>query len=126
MEKVQEATENKENLTQEKPELTEAGVRQVLENVYDPELHMNIIELGLIYKVEIKEQETTKPNVAVEMTLTSPACPYGPMLMGQVPLTIKDHYKEDVHEVDVNLTFNPPWNPETMASEEVKMELGIW
>lgn len=118
----EEATKEKKAL-----ELNEEGVRTALEGVIDPELHMNIMELGLVYKVELKDaEEAEQVNVDVEMTLTSPGCPYGPMIMGQVPTVIKKEFKEKVNEVDVNLTFTPPWDPATMASEDVKMELGIW
>ena len=122
-EATQEKTEEKKAL-----ELNEEGVRTALEAVIDPELHMNIMELGLVYKVEVKaaKENAEQSDVDVEMTLTSPGCPYGPMIMGQVPTVIKNEFQDKVHEVDVNLTFTPPWDPATMASEDVKMELGIW
>ena len=60
------------------------------------------------------------------MTLTSPGCPYGPVIMGQVPSVLKDEYGEEIGDVNVSLTFSPPWDPATMASEDVKFELGIF
>lgn len=107
-------------------ELSEAGLRATLEKVVDPELHMNIIELGLVYKIELINQDKPVPDVEVEMTLTSPGCPYGPAIMGQVPTFIKQDYGDRVGEVNVSLTFTPPWDPATMASEDVQFELGIF
>lgn len=106
--------------------LTEEGARKVLERVIDPELHMNIMELGLVYKVDVQDKSPDKPNIEVEMTLTSPGCPYGPVIMGQVPLVLKEAYGEQLGEVNVSLTFAPPWDPATMASEDVQFELGIF
>lgn len=100
-------------------------IRHALSQVVDPELHMNIIELGLVYSV-IVDNSKTPPPVQIEMTLTSPGCPYGPMIMGQVPIVLKETFGETIGEVDVQLTFSPPWDPATMASEDVKFELGIF
>ncbi|PIQ26420.1 aromatic ring hydroxylase [bacterium (Candidatus Blackallbacteria) CG17_big_fil_post_rev_8_21_14_2_50_48_46] len=93
--------------------------------VIDPELHMNIVELGLVYTVTL-ETSQTPPSVDVEMTLTSPGCPYGPVIMGQVPTILKQTFGDSIGEVEVHLTFSPPWDPATMASEDVKFELGIF
>lgn len=106
------------------PPLTEDDIRESLTKVVDPELHMNIVELGLVYRVDLSPDP--KPDIAVEMTLTSPGCPYGPMIMGQVPTVIKRDYPEEVGEINVSLTFSPPWDPATMASEDVQFELGIF
>ncbi|MDO9444249.1 MAG: iron-sulfur cluster assembly protein [Dehalococcoidia bacterium] len=99
---------------------TNEEIREVLRTVEDPELRMSIVDLGLLYKAEIDEQGV----VTVDMTLTSPGCPVGPMLQGMIfhKLTQMD----GVVDVEVNLVWNPPWDPRTMASEEVKMALGIW
>jgi len=99
-------------------------VRESLQKVIDPELHMNIVELGLIYKISVNDEP--KPDIDVEMTLTSPGCPYGPVIMGQVPSVLKQDYADEIGEVTVNLTFSPPWDPATMASEDVQFELGIF
>lgn len=104
----------------------EDGLRQSLQKVVDPELHMNIIELGLVYKVDVINNGNPVPDVEIEMTLTSPGCPYGPMILGQIPPTIKGDYGDRVGEVNVGLTFTPPWDPATMASEDVQFELGIF
>lgn len=106
------------------PPLSEENIMEALQKVIDPELHMSIVELGLIYKVELTG--TDKPDIEVTMTLTSPGCPYGPVIMGQVPTVLKSDYADEIGEVTVSLTFSPPWDPSTMASEDVQFELGIF
>ena len=93
---------------------------EVLKKVEDPELHMSIVELGLVYDVVVDDEG----NVTVDMTLTSPACPVGPLLQGMI--YHKATEVEGVEDVEVNLVWSPPWDPREMASEEVKMALGIW
>ena len=99
---------------------TEEAVREVLDTVEDPELRMSIMQLGLIYGVEVDPEGM----VTVNMTLTSPACPVGPMLQGMIYHKLMQ--TPGVEDVEVNLVWKPPWDPRTMASEEVKMALGIW
>jgi metal-sulfur cluster biosynthetic enzyme len=100
--------------------LTHDQVMDELQNVYDPELHLSIVDLGLVYDIDI-DAET---NVKVTYTLTSPACPLGPVL----DVNIKDRLMQlpGVNDVETELTFSPPWDPRTMASDEIKMQLGIW
>lgn len=107
-------------------DVNEESLRETLQKVVDPELHMNIVELGLVYKVDVLKQGGPVPDVEVEMTLTSPGCPYGPMILAQIPTAIKQDYGDHVGEVNVGLTFTPPWDPATMASEDVQFELGIF
>lgn len=95
-------------------------IREILQTVEDPELRMPITDLGLVYGVEIDDQGM----VTVDMTLTSPACPIGPMLQGMIYHQVSQ--MDGVEDVEVNLIWNPPWDPRTMASEEIKMALGIW
>lgn len=95
-------------------------INEVLRTVEDPELRMPIMDLGLVYGVEIDDQGM----ITVDMTLTSPACPVGPMLQGMIYHKLSQ--LEGVEDVEVNLIWNPPWDPKTMASEDVKMALGIW
>jgi FeS assembly SUF system protein len=90
-----------------------------LKTVYDPELDVNIYDLGLIYGVTVDEAN----SVEVEMTLTSPGCPVGALLEKQVKLMTSS--VEEVMEVSVNLVFDPPWDPE-LLSDEVKLELGVF
>ncbi|MBM3139227.1 MAG: DUF59 domain-containing protein [Candidatus Rokubacteria bacterium] len=95
-------------------------IREVLRTVEDPELRMSIVDLGLVYGAEIDEQGM----VTVDLTLTSPACPVGPMLQGMIYHKLSQ--LEGIEDVEVNLVWNPPWDPRTMASEDVRMALGIW
>jgi metal-sulfur cluster biosynthetic enzyme len=93
-------------------------VIEVLKNVYDPELQMDIVNLGLIYGVEVGDGNA----VRVKMTLTSPACPYGPALIAETKNTVL--MLHGVKTADVELVFTPPWGPERM-SEEARLELGL-
>lgn len=99
---------------------TEEQLWEVLRQIEDPELRMGIAELGLIYYVNIDDEGL----VTIDMTLTSPACPVGPMLQGQAYHLLTQ--LDGVEDVEVNLVWDPPWDPKTMASEEVRMQLGIW
>ena len=89
-----------------------------IKKIYDPEIPVNIYELGLIYKIEIKEPKT----VNIEMTLTSPNCPVAESL----PKMVKDNILklEDVEDVDLNLVWDPPWTKDKM-SEAAKLELNL-
>ena len=100
--------------------LTEDLVREQLKDVFDPELRMSIMELGLVYDVEIADEGKVK----ITYTLTTPACPLGPVIDAQIQDKIV--HLPGVTEVVPELTFSPPWDPRTMASDEVKMQLGIW
>ena len=97
-------------------------VREALKDVQDPELQMGIIDLGLVYDVTCKGD--SGGEVTVVMTLTSPMCPVGPMFTQAVQSKVEG--LEGVEKVKVDLTFDPPWDPRTMASDEVKTLLGIW
>lgn len=99
---------------------TEEEIREVLKAVYDPEIGINVIDLGLIYGIEIEEGGKVK----IRMTFTTPACPAGPMLRHQVAAVTAS--LPGVEDVDVQVVWSPPWNPYTHCSEEAKMELGIW
>lgn len=94
-------------------DVTKEQVMKVLEKVNDPELRLNIVDLGLIYDVEITEDN----NVGVDMTLTTQACPVGPLMQMQAESALKSI--PGVNQVDVRLTFDPPWTPEKM-SERLK------
>lgn len=93
--------------------VTKEQVLKVLERVNDPELRLNIVDLGLIYEVEVTEEN----NVGVDMTLTTQACPVGPMIQMQAEAAVKS--VPGVNQVDVRLVFVPPWTPEKM-SERLK------
>lgn len=91
------------------------------ETVHDPELMMNIVDIGLIYGVEVKEEEK---SAEITMTLTSPGCPAGPQIISDVQRETHNAFP-DLEEVNVHLTWTPFWNPD-MMSEEAKDELGIF
>ena len=92
--------------------MLEEVIREALKQVIDPELNLNIVDLGLVYG--IKEENG---KVQIKMTFTSPACPAGPMLLSSVKQ--KSAEIEGIKSVTVDLTFNPPWSPQ-LASEEIK------
>jgi metal-sulfur cluster biosynthetic enzyme len=102
--------------------VTEECVREALTEVQDPELHMGILELGLVYDVSV--EGPGGEDVVVLMTLTSPMCPVGPMFKQSVQSKVESI--QGVKNVKVDITFTPPWDPRTMASDDVKMTLGIW
>ena len=95
-------------------------VREALKRVIDPELNLNIVDLGLIYGIEVKNEGEVK----VTYTLTSPGCPLGPVIQGQITSTLER--LPWITGVEPHLVWKPPWDPRSMASEEVKSELGIW
>ncbi len=99
--------------------LNEELVREQLKEVFDPELRMSIMELGLVYEVDVEDGK-----VKIIYTLTTPACPLGPVIDGQIMDMVTD--LPGVKDVATELTFTPPWDPKTMASDDVKMQLGIW
>jgi FeS assembly SUF system protein len=94
-------------------------VIDVLKTCYDPEIPVDIYELGLIYEIKIDEGN----DVSIKMTLTSPACPVAETL----PVDVEQKIKKipDVNNAKVEITFDPPWEKE-MMSEEAKLELGMW
>jgi FeS assembly SUF system protein len=91
----------------------------VLKSCYDPEIPVDIWELGLIYEININEGN----DVHIMMTLTSPACPVAETLPPDVEQKVRDI--PDVNSAKVEITFNPPWEKE-MMSEEARLELGMW
>jgi metal-sulfur cluster biosynthetic enzyme len=97
-------------------------IRTALEHVKDPELNMGILELGLVYDVSVAGDTSEHANVV--MTLTSPMCPVGPMFKKSVEDAVLAI--DGVKTATVDITFSPPWDPATMASEDVKAALGIW
>lgn len=96
----------------------EKKVIEVLKTCYDPEIPIDIYELGLIYEVKVDDEA----KVAIEMTLTSPSCPVAESL----PVEVEDKVKEakGVSDAKVNITFDPPWD-KSMMSEEALLELGF-
>jgi metal-sulfur cluster biosynthetic enzyme len=103
--------------------IAEDTVREALKQVVDPELFVNIVDLGLIYTVTVTEAEEGKSNVAIEMTMTSPACPAGPQLIQNSKDAIGRI--EGVCQVEVKLVMIPPWTPDRMT-EDARDQLGIF
>jgi metal-sulfur cluster biosynthetic enzyme len=104
--------------------ITEEMVRTALKNVYDPEIGLDVVNLGLVYNVDVADGGKT---VNVDMTLTTPACPAGPQIIDQARREIAslgDVYK-DLEEVNINLVWTPFWNP-SMMSEDAREELGFF
>jgi len=91
---------------------------QALKTVVDPELNVNVVDLGLVYSVQAEED-----RVAVEMTLTSPACPMGPEILRNAVAALEK--VEGVAKADVKLVMSPPWTPDRM-SDEARDELGMF
>ena len=100
------------------PVAEQSAVAEALRTVYDPEIPVNIYDLGLVYGIDI----AVDGNVAVEMSLTSPACP----VAGTLPQTVADAAAGvgGVGEVTVNVVWDPPWTPEKM-SEDARLALGM-
>lgn len=101
--------------------ITEKQVIDELRPVVDPEVRISIVDLGLIYGVDVLD-EGKKLNI--RMTLTSPMCPAGPEIMTMVKATAE--LIDGVEHADVQMVWEPPWDPKTMASDDAKDILGIW
>ena len=93
-------------------------VYEALRTVYDPEIPVNVVDLGLIYDVQVSDAN----DVFVQMTLTFPGCGMGPHIAQQAEWAVQD--VEGVEEVNIELTFDPPWSPD-LISEEARNMLGI-
>jgi len=93
-------------------------IDEVLRTVYDPEIPVNIVALGLVYELEVSDDGKVK----IVMTLTAPGCPVGGEIVSEVQQKVEAVY--GVTDVYVHLTFDPPWNRD-MMSEEAKLELGF-
>jgi len=100
--------------------IDEAQVWQALHTIYDPEIPVDLVNLGLIYSVQV-DQETAR--VDIRMTLTAPGCGMGPVLVGDVEYRVAQ--VPNVRKVAVELVFDPPWHRE-MMSEEAQLETGIF
>ena len=99
----------------------ESELIDALKEVVDPELHVNIVDLGLVYEVTPPAQDGGEAKVS--MTLTSPACPAGPQIVANARAAVER--VEGVGQCDVTLTMDPPWSPERMT-DDARDELGIF
>jgi FeS assembly SUF system protein len=96
----------------------ETEIVRTLKNIYDPEIPVNIYELGLIYEIDVDDER----NVEITMTLTAPNCPVADSLLDDVQRQVGSI--SGVNKASINLTFDPPWD-QTMLSDEAKLELGL-
>lgn len=103
--------------------LVEDHVREALKEVIDPELFVNIVDLGLVYEVTLTEAEEGKTDISINMTMTSPACPAAPQIISQSKDAIAK--LEESGEIDIKLVLDPPWTPERMT-EDARDQLGIF
>ena len=97
---------------------TEEKIVRMLKTVFDPEIPVNIYDLGLIYKIDLQENG----HLVIDMTLTAPNCPATDFIIEDVRMKVET--VEDVQSVDVNIVFEPAWD-KSMMSEEAKLELGF-
>ena len=105
-------------MTQEEKTKIEEKIVDVLKTVYDPEIPVNIWDLGMIYKIDVKDDAT----VDLDMTFTAPNCPAADFILEDIQQKIEGI--PDVKTVNVNVVFEPEWNKD-MMSEEAKLELGF-
>ena len=95
------------------------SVKSSLKRVVDPEIGINIVDLGLVYEIDVNQEN----DVQVLMTLTAPNCPFGDMIMMETEFAVRS--VKDVNIVKINLTFDPPWNPDQHVSDEAKYQMGL-
>jgi len=100
---------------------TREQVMQALHTVRDPEVGFDVVDLGLIYGVDIHEDAT---NIKIKMTLTTPYCPYGQQMVESARMAVGA--LPGVKSVDIDLVWEPAWDPRTMASDAVKDTMGLW
>ena len=96
---------------------TQQEITEVLKTCYDPEIPVNIVDLGLIYNIDINNSK-----VGIKMTLTAPGCPMSGMIMDEIKTKVGQ--VKGVKDVEVDMLWDPPWSPEKM-SQEAKLQLGI-
>jgi len=106
-----------------KPLEIEEAVWVQLRTCFDPEIPVNIVDLGLVYGLDIQDGDENKKKISVTMTLTAPGCGMGQVLKDDVEAKVRE--LPGVSEALVDLTFDPPWTPERM-SEEARLELGFY
>ena len=103
----------------------EEVVRGMLKTVFDPEIGINIVDLGLVYEIHVEDvEDEPRKKARIVHTLTTPACPIGPMIRAQIEQAVSR--LEGIDSVETELVFSPPWDPREMCSDEAKFELGIF
>jgi metal-sulfur cluster biosynthetic enzyme len=118
----QTATQTAEQVSADDHLPNEEEMREALKAVLDPELGISIVDLGLVYGIQL---DPDTHQAIIDMTLTTPACPLGPIIKTQAWATLTKKFPA-IKDVDINLVWTPRWDPRTMASDEAKAELGIW
>lgn len=103
--------------------LAEDTIRESLKEVIDPELFVNIVDLGLIYDIAVTETDEGKSDVVIEMTMTSPACPAAPQLISQSQAAAEK--LEGCGKVEIKVVMQPAWTPDCMT-EDARDQLGIF
>ena len=103
--------------------VTKEEVIEQLDEVEDPELDLSIVELGLVYDVRVEEKDEGT-HAEVDLTLTSPGCPAAPEIMAAAHRAALS--TEGLDSVHINLVWTPRWDPKIHASEDAKMDMGIW
>ena len=98
--------------------LTKEAVTEALRTVYDPEIPVNVVDLGLVYDVQVHDEG----GIYVQMTLTFPGCGMGPFIAQQAEWAVQD--LDGAGDVEIEMVFDPPWTPE-LISEEARSQLGI-
>ena len=111
------AKDNSPNAAEPVGELTQEKVLEVLSEVYDPEIPIDIVNLGLIYGIDIKDR-----NVVITMTMTAPGCPASTQIAGESKLMVEE--LPQVDSVDIDIVWDPPWDPSKM-SEEAQESMGM-
>ena len=105
-------------MTQEEKTQIEEKIVEVLKTVYDPEIPVNIYDLGMIYKIDVDE----KGNLDMDMTFTAPSCPAADFILEDVRTKVES--VEGIKSANINLVFDPVWD-QSMMSEEARVELGF-
>ncbi|MDK2849417.1 MAG: hypothetical protein PWP03_785 [Candidatus Woesearchaeota archaeon] len=105
---------NYENLSE-----NQKKVLEILKNVYDPEIHINLFDLGLIYDIQFDEENK---KIKIKMGLTTMFCPLAPMILGETRESVKQAFED--YDVDVELDLERPWSPDQM-NPDVRNELGL-
>ena len=118
---IQESSQHQDIGVTKMPMPTPEEIKEALKTVKDPELHIDVVNLGLIYDIRIDEENQT---VDVDMTLTAPGCPAGPQILTDAYYAIQQNFP-DIKDININLVWVPFWNPE-MMSEEAKEMLGFF
>lgn len=104
------------------PNVTEQDVLSALKSCYDPEIPVNIVDLGLVYECDVTKSEDATRTVDIKMTLTAPGCGMGEVLVQDVREKVQ--IIPTVAQANVELVFDPPWN-QTMMSDEARLQTGM-